>query len=145
MQALAKTDFDVLYLKMENKSNDATSQRPEGDRKLNAPLFEINLNKFITQITKETTWVESDHNSITIFKSDSLRIVLLGLHENAELKIHTANDIISVQVLEGKISFTTEQQTVVLEKGQMLELHEKIPHSVLTIKESFFLLTLAMN
>lgn len=130
---------------MENKSNEATPQRPEGDRMLNAPLVEMNLNKFITQITKETTWAESDHNSITLFKSDSLRIVLLGLHENAELKTHTANGTISVQVLEGKISFTTEQQTVVLEKGQMIALHEKIPHSVLAIKESFFLLTLAMN
>ena len=130
---------------MENKSNEATPQRPEGDRMLNAPLVEMDLNKFITQIKKETTWSESDHNSITIFKSDSLRIVLLGLHENAELKTHTANGIISVQVLEGKISFQAEQQTVVLEKGQMIALHEKIPHSVLAIKESFFLLTLAMN
>ncbi len=130
---------------MENKSNEATPQRPEGDRMLNAPLVEMDLNKFITQIKKETTWSESDHNSITIFKSDSLRIVLLGLHENAELKTHTANGIISVQVQEGSISFTAEQQTVVLEKGQMIALNEKIPHSVLAIKESFFLLTLVMN
>ena len=130
---------------MENKSNEATPQRPEGGRMLNAPLVEMDLNKFITQIKKETTWSESDHNSITIFKSDSLRIVLLGLHENAELKTHTANGIISVQVLEGKISFQAEQQTVVLEKGQLIALHEKIPHSVLAIKESFFLLTLVMK
>lgn len=127
---------------MENKSNESTPQRPQGNRMLNAPLVEMDLNKFITQITNETTWAESDHNSITLFKSDSLRIVLLGLHENAELKTHTANGIISVQVLEGKISFTAEQQTVELEKGQMIALHEKIPHSVLAIKESFFCLHL---
>jgi len=130
---------------MENKSNEATPQRPEGDRMLNAPLVEMNLNKFIAQIKQETTWADSDRNSMTIFKSDSMRIVLLGLHQNAELKTHIANGIISVQVLEGKITFTAEQQTVSLEKGQMIALQEKIPHSVLALEESFFLLTLAMN
>ena len=130
---------------MENKSNEATPQRPEGDRLLNAPLVEMDLNNFIRQIKQESTWANTDRNSITIFKSDSMRIVLMGMHQNAELKTHTANGIISVQVLEGKINFTAEQKTVVLEKGQMIALQEKIPHSVLAAEESFFLLTLAMS
>lgn len=129
---------------MENKSNEATPQRPEGDRMLNASLVTMDLNKLIEQVRNETTWKESDRNSITIFKSDNMRIVLLGLHEGAELKTHTANGIISVQVLEGHIIFTTEAETVDLQKGQMLALHKQIPHSVLAAKETFFLLTMAM-
>ncbi len=130
---------------MESKSNEATPQRPEGARLLNAPLVEMDLNGFIAQIKAESTWAESDHNAITIFKGDSMRVVLIGMHENAELKTHSANGIINVQVLEGKIDFTTEQQTVLLEKGKMIALHEKIPHSVLALKESFLLLTMVMN
>ncbi len=130
---------------MENKSNEATPQRPEGDRQLNAPLVKMDLNKFIVQIKSETTWAESDRNSITIFKGDNMRIVLIGLHQAAELKTHTANGIISVQVLEEKINFTAEQQTLLLEKGKMIALHEKIPHSVLALEESFFLLTMVIN
>lgn len=128
---------------MENKSNDATPQRPQGERMLNAALVEMDLNKFITQIKEETTWKDSDHNSITIFKSDSMRIVLIGLHEKAILKTHVANTIISVQVLEGAIRFTADEQVVPLSKGQMIALQSKIPHSVEAEKESFFLLTLA--
>ena len=131
--------------KMENKSNDATPQRPEGERILNAPLVEMNLNETIKQIKNETTWVESDRNSVTLFKSETMRIVLIGLHENAELKPHKANGVISVQVVQGKIEFTAEQQNTHLEKGQMLALHENIVHSVKALTESFFLLTLAMN
>jgi quercetin dioxygenase-like cupin family protein len=130
---------------MENKSNQATPQRPEGDRMLNASLVDMDLNKFIQQVKKEPSWADSDRNSITIFKSDSMRIVLMGLHEKAELKTHTANGVISVQVLEGKISFVTGERTVMLEKGQMIALQPKVPHSVTAIDESFFLLTLAMN
>jgi hypothetical protein len=39
---------------MENKSNDATPQRPEGDRVLNAQLVEMNLHEFITQVKGST-------------------------------------------------------------------------------------------
>ncbi len=129
---------------MENKSNEATPQRPEGDRMLDASLITMDLNNFMKQIQDEPTWKESDRNSITIFKSDNMRIVLIGLHEGAELKTHTANGVISVQVLEGYIKFTTEPETVELDKGQMLALHKNVPHSVLALNETFFVLTLAM-
>lgn len=130
---------------METKSNDATQLRPEGERILNAPLVEMDLNVFIQQIKSESTWTDSDRNSITIFKSDTMRILLIGLHENAELKPHKANGVISVQVLAGKIAFNAGQQTTYLETGQMVALQDNITHSVKAVTESFFLLTLAIK
>jgi len=130
---------------MKNKANEATAQRPDGDRLLNASLIEIDLNKFIVELKQETTWADSDRNSITVFKSYNTTIVLIGVHANAELKTHIAKGHISIQILEGEIQFTAEQQTVSLEKGQMIYLQENIPHSVLAIKESFFLLTMMIN
>lgn len=130
---------------MENKSNEATPLRPDGDRMLNAQLVQMNLQAFIKQIKTETTWETSDRNSVTIFKSETMRIVLLGLHQNAELKPHKANGVISVQVLQGKINFITDEQSVDLEQGQMIALQENITHAVKALKESFFLLTLAIN
>ena len=127
---------------MENKLNEATALRPEGDRVLNAPLVEMDLNKFMQQIKAETTWQSSGHNSITIFKSEELRIVLIGLHENATLKPHSAHANISVQVLEGD-RFITDSEAVLLSKGQMIALQSSITHSVEAQAESFILLTVA--
>lgn len=127
------------------KSNDATPQRPEGNRLLNAPLVEVNLQTLIDQIKRETTWSDSDRNSITIFKSETMRIVLMGLHENAELKPHKANGVVSVHVLEGKIDFITEQRSSLMGKGQIIALQENVIHSIIALTETFFLLTLAMN
>lgn len=128
---------------MENKSNEATPLRPQGDRVIDAPLVEMDLNKFINQIRSEATWKESDHNSITIFKSDTMRIVLIGIHEKASLKTHSADTVISLQVLEGKVRFKADERVVSLGKGQMIALHSRIPHSVSADTESFVLLTLA--
>jgi quercetin dioxygenase-like cupin family protein len=61
------------------------------------------------------------------------------------MRTHTADGIISVQVLEGQMLFNTEWRPVELSKGQMLALHERIPHNVLALEETIFLLTLATS
>jgi len=126
---------------MEEKFNEATSQRSQ-DHLLDAPLVPINIPAFIEQLKQESAWKESDRNTITVFKTDGMRIVLIALHAGAEMAKHTANGHISVQVFDGKLKFTTDVKSVELSKGQMLALHERIPHSVLAIQETIFLLTL---
>lgn len=127
---------------MEEKSNEATAKRPQGDRILDAKLVDIDLNSMVEQIRMEEKWVNSDRNAITVFKTDGMRIVLIALHKGAEMTRHTANGMISVQVLEGLMLFDTDEQPVELSKGQMLALHKGIPHSVLAKEETIFLLTL---
>lgn len=126
------------------KFNDSTPQRPDGERPIDAPLVEMDLGSFIRQIKTEQAWQDSDRNAITIFKTGGMRLVLIGLHQGAEMKTHTAPGILSVQVLEGKIRFATAQQAAELGAGQMLALHAGIPHSVMAKEESIFLLTLAI-
>ena len=126
---------------MDEKFNEATSQRKQ-DHLLDAPLVSINIPAFIEQLKQESTSKGSDRNSITVFKTNGMRIVLIGLRAGAEMAKHTANGHISVQVLEGLIKFTTDDKSVELGKGQMLALHQSIPHSVLAIQETIFLMTL---
>lgn len=128
---------------MEEKHNESTSQRPEGDRILDAALVDIDLPSLMAKIKEETPWKDGKRNAITVFKSNGLRIVLIALHQGSEMARHIAEGIISVQLLKGRIQFITDQKTVELSEGQMLALHERIPHSVKALQESTFLLTLA--
>jgi quercetin dioxygenase-like cupin family protein len=127
---------------MEEKFNESTAQRPDGDRMIDAALVSIDLPIYMSQIKGEISWKDGKRNAITVFKTNGLRIVLIALHEGSEMARHTADGIIAVQVLEGQIQFNTDQQSVELGKGQMLALHERIPHSVKAIQETTFLLTL---
>ncbi len=127
---------------MENKSNESTPQRPEGNRIIDAPLVNLDLNEYKSQIKNEKAWIENDRNAITLFKSNGLRLVLIALHKDAEMAKHSAKGMITVQVMEGLIRFSTDEQSVELSTGKMIVLHEGIPHSVLAIEESTFLLTL---
>lgn len=133
------------YWIMDDKYNESTDLRPEGERLLDAPLVNIDIAVFSRQLKKESAWNSSDRNAITVYKTNGLRIVLVALHEGAVLAKHTAAGIISVQVLEGEINFATDEQSVVLKKEQMIALHKGLPHSVTALKESVFLLTLTTS
>ncbi|GAA4423489.1 hypothetical protein GCM10023188_02350 [Pontibacter saemangeumensis] len=144
-EKVASSPTDKAPTAPEEKYNEATPQRPAGDRPLDAPLVEMDLSAFRQQIKQEKAWQNSDRNAITVFKTSGMRLVLVALHQGAEMKMHTAPGIISVQVLEGKIKFTTAQQVAEMGVGQMLALHAGIPHSVYATEESVFLLTLAIT
>lgn len=127
---------------MEEKFNESTAQRPDGERMIDAALVSIDLPLYMAQIKEESSWQDGKRNAMTVFKTNGLRIVLIALRQGSEMARHIADGIISVQVLEGKIQFNTDQQSVELGKGQMLALHERIPHSVKALQETIFLLTL---
>jgi quercetin dioxygenase-like cupin family protein len=127
---------------MEEKFNEATRQRPEGDRVMDEAIVTIDLPSFIKQIKQGSPWKDKDRNAITVFKTNGMRIVLIALHTGAEMKTHTADGIISVQVIDGRMQFNAGTQSVELDKGQMLTLHKGIQHSVLAVEETIFLLTL---
>ena len=127
---------------MDKKFNEATIQRPQGDRIMDATLVAINLHSFTKQIKEEKAWKDNDRNAITVFKTNGMRIVLIALHKGTEMPKHKADGMICLQVLEGQVLFTIDAQSVVLGQGEMLALHENVPHSVLAKEETIILLTL---
>ena len=127
---------------MEEKFNEATQQRPEGDRVMDAAMVTIDLPSFIKQVKEESSWKDKDRNAITVFKTNGMRIVLIALHAGAEMKTHIADGIISIQVIDGRMKFNADNRFVELNKGQILALHKGIQHSVLAVEETLFLLTL---
>ncbi len=126
---------------MNEKLSKATALRPLGDRKIDGPLVTLDFARTIEQIRTEKPWSDNNRNAITVFKTNGLSVLLIALHKGAELTKHTAAGMITVQVLEGQIHFTTDEQSVELTKGQMLVLHEGIFHSVQAKEETVFLLT----
>lgn len=128
---------------MEAKHNESTELRPEGGRLMDAPVVPMNVPEFIRQIKDEPAWKKSDRNAITIYKTNGMRIVLIALHEDAVMEKHTTNGVVSVQVLDGEVAFNTNENSIVLRKGEMIALHRNVPHSVAATKESVFLLTVS--
>lgn len=127
---------------MEEKKIASTPLRPEGKRTTNAPHVFIDIKDAMQQIRQEVSWETGDRNAITLYKSDQMRLVLVALHQGAELTRHKAEGAISIQVLEGNITFGTDEESKELAAGQMIVLQKGIHHEVKAVTESVFLLTL---
>ncbi|MES2701474.1 MAG: hypothetical protein V4649_02490 [Bacteroidota bacterium] len=128
---------------MSQKYNDATRNRPEGERIIDAPTVFADLNSFIRQIRSEDAWSKNDRNSITIFKANDLRVVLGGLHQGAEMLPHKAEGMMSIHVLEGNLEVNTDDLTTNVEKGQLVAIHKDNNYRVVAVEESIYLLTMS--
>jgi len=127
---------------MNEKHNDATRNRPEGDRTIDAPSLQIDLAAFTRQIRSEDAWHKSDRNSITVFKTDNIRIVLGGLHKDAEMLPRKAEGTMNIQVLEGSLAVTTDELDATLTPGNMIAIHKDSNYRVIANEESIYLLTI---
>jgi quercetin dioxygenase-like cupin family protein len=125
---------------MEMKRNDATLNRPEGDRVIDAPYVFMDLGQFIKQIKNEDTWDKNDRNGITIFKTENLTTVLTCLHKDALIKDNSVDGIFQVQVLGGRIRVTTADGDVDMEEGKMIVFHPGVRHTIEALKKSNLLL-----
>ena len=125
----------------QNKRIDATNQNPERERLLYAPLVQMNNNKFIKQLKSEYAWKKDNHNTITIYKSESTTIVLRGMQKKSLRKSGKVNSDATIQVLKGKIKIHVEGSPIKLKRGQMLGISANTEHSVEAVRDSFYLLT----
>jgi quercetin dioxygenase-like cupin family protein len=78
----------------------------------------------------------------TLAKSDELEIIRLVVPAGKEITKHKAPGAITVQCLEGRISFTAMNGTQEMEAGDLLYLTAGEPHAVKAIETSSILLTM---
>jgi quercetin dioxygenase-like cupin family protein len=130
---------------MEIKRNDATLNRPEGDRVLDAPYVFMDMKDRIKQLKEEHAWDKNDRNGITIFKTDKLTTVLTCLRKKAAIKDNTVDGLFQVQVLDGRIRITTDDGDTEMKEGEMIVFHPGIRHTIEALKKSTLLLQTINN
>ena len=126
---------------MENKRNEATINRPEGDRVLDAPYVFVNIPEFVRQLKSEEAWQKNDRNGITVFKTERVTMVVTCLHAKAVLKNNLVDGIFTIQVLEGIVRVTNPDGEVDMQANQVMAFHQLVDHSILALMDSVLLLT----
>lgn len=125
---------------MEYKRNDATSNRPEGDRVIDAPFVFTDTASRISQLREETAWQKNDRNGITIFKTDHFSIVLVCLHEKAFFD-NEVDGVFTIQVLEGRVRVRTVEGDMDLRSGNLVTFHPGVAHTIEATDNAVLLLT----
>jgi len=125
---------------MQAKHNEATLNRPKGDRVIDAPFVQIDVEKYNRQLKKEPAWEKSDRNSITVFKTIGVTMVITRLHKNASMN-NSVEGLLTIQVIEGSIECMVGTKDTIVEKNQLITLHPGVVHTIKAKEDSLLLLT----
>lgn len=87
----------------------------------------------------------SSSKTTTLVKTADLELIRLILPAGKEIPSHKAPGEITVQCLEGRVSFTAEGKTQELTPGQMLYLKAGEPHAVKGIEDSSLFVTILLG
>jgi quercetin dioxygenase-like cupin family protein len=123
------------------KNNDATHNRPEGERVIDAPYVIADIEERVKQLKDENAWDKNDRNAITLFKTAGATIVLTCLQKEAAISDMTVDGIIVAEVLEGKINVTIGGDAYELCERKMVVIHPNVEHSIYALKDSTILIT----
>jgi len=114
----------------------------EDSGSLDPSLLSFDINSLVATMKQSRTWTEGDLNSMVLYRSPGRQIVLSALHEDTEIILNNEVDSVTINIIEGRIQFHTREETVILNKDQLLTLHEKMKYCLTTLETTVFLLTI---
>jgi quercetin dioxygenase-like cupin family protein len=101
----------------------------------------FDIPSLIETLKNDPSWSKKELSTMVLLKSPVKNIVLTLLPAGIEIRSVQLNDTITYQVLEGKLKFNIRNESVILGKGELLELNEKTKYQFDSLEESAFLLT----
>jgi quercetin dioxygenase-like cupin family protein len=111
----------------------------------NPSLFTFDLPTLVAKMKHSNSWLKGELNAMILLNSPGKQILLTALHKGTEICSFQSNDSITLQILEGKLRFHTRKESVTLDEGQLLTLHENIKYSLTNREDTVFLLTIAKD
>jgi quercetin dioxygenase-like cupin family protein len=89
----------------------------------------------------EPEWTAGDRNSRTLFKGDTLRIVLTALRTEAVMRNEDPDESVAIQPLQGEIAVRVGRQDIPARNGELVCVGHGEPWEVRASVDSVFLLT----
>jgi quercetin dioxygenase-like cupin family protein len=93
----------------------------------------------------EPQWTDGDRNSRTLFKADTLRIVLTALRAGAVMQNADPDESVGIQPVQGEIAVRVGSQEIRARSGELVCVGRGEPWEVRASADSLFLLTVGRS
>lgn len=119
--------------------------RPPPARRFAGPEHQLDFRAALETLRSEPRPLKDGHNQVTLFHSDTLRLVLFTFEPGGCLPRHHAPGVVMIQPLRGEIKVNTPSEKYDLRQGEALVLQPEIPHDVDSKNGADMLLSVAMT
>ncbi len=113
------------------------------NRPLAGPVLAFDLAEQIAALHAEEPYRRSGRAGRTLAKNGRFRLVLTAMAQGNEIATHQADSPMTLQVVEGALTFRTNGQEYALIAGQVLFFGPGEAHDIRATEESALLLTLS--
>jgi quercetin dioxygenase-like cupin family protein len=113
------------------------------DRNLAAPMMIFDLQPRLRELREDDSYVRSGRLGRTLAKHGRFRLTLVALNAGIEVGTHHADSPMTIQLLEGALSFRVGSEEHALRAGQVLFFGPGEAHDIRAEEESALLLTLS--
>jgi quercetin dioxygenase-like cupin family protein len=112
-------------------------------RSLDAPMMIFDLQPQLQELREDESYRRSGRLGRTLAKSGRLRLTLVALNAGIEVGTHHAESPMTIQLLEGRLSFRVAGADHELAAGQILFFGPGDAHDIRALEESALVLTLS--
>lgn len=129
-----------MYIEKESFS----SASPHGNAtRKNGSFSSFDLPVLIENLKHDNAWKKGELKSMILLKNPTKKIVLALLHEDTEIRSFQADESITFKIIEGKVKFHIGNDSLILKRGELLTLTEKIKYTINSLEETALLIILA--
>ena len=118
--------------------------RPSPADRFAGPEHRLELDTVLGALRLEAHDGKDRHRQITVFRRDSLRLVLFAFEAGGRLAAHRAPGFVVVHALRGTVRVLTPKETYELSAGHMLVLDPEVVHDVEAPESADVLLTVSL-
>ncbi|SMB78045.1 cupin domain-containing protein [Deinococcus hopiensis] len=113
------------------------------DRPQPIALHRYALADQLVRLRSEAPFHTRGRDSLTLVRDPGFTLLLMVLKAGKGLPDHTAPGPISVLVLDGRVTFTSQSGPIELGPHDLITLPTRIPHEVMALEDSAILITIA--
>ena len=105
----------------------------------------VDLGAALRDLRAEAPQTQRGHRQIAIFKHMAVTQVLFSFESGSELKDHVAHGLVTIHVLEGRLTVQADGHDHALGAGHVLILNPDVRHNVRAAETSAMLLTVHLH
>jgi quercetin dioxygenase-like cupin family protein len=121
-------------------SNTGTRRRPHPAQRFASEVHRFDVHAAGEQLAKELDKDQHGHRQITLYKHGPATLVLFRLRAGGSISDHGAPGVVTIHVLEGRLTVSTDQESYPMGAGQLLVLAPGVRHDVTAEERSLMLL-----
>ena len=114
-------------------------------RSLTGAALSFDLATEAELLRREQAWHDHGHNARTLAKYTDFRVVLVVLKADARMRQAQSDQCMTVQPLSGSVRVYLPDSLHDVASGQLLTLGSCVPHEIVAVEESAFLLCLGWS